>query len=102
MLVVTPTLIVVLPDLIEVKGIEKLDRAVECCYDQSDVLHVSQLRDRLLRCLVRIQSRLSCPAVLAALLPCVRLHSISPIKCPIVVLRTDIFKRVLKDPIQCK
>ena len=43
MLVVTPALIVVLPDLIEVEGVEELDRAVEGRDDQSDVLHVSEL-----------------------------------------------------------
>ena len=33
MLVLAPDLVVVLPDLVEVKGIEELDRAVEGCDD---------------------------------------------------------------------
>ena len=43
MLVIAPTLIIIFPRLIEVEGVEKLDRPVKSRYDQANIFHVSQL-----------------------------------------------------------
>ena len=93
MLVVAPALVVVLPDLIEVEGVEELDRPVERRDDQSNVLHVPELRDGVLGCLVSVQGRLSRLAIFA-LLPCGHLSSICPIESHIVILSADILERI--------
>ena len=59
MLVLSPVLVVVLPDLVEVEGVEELDRSIKSGHDESDVLDVSELRDGIL-------GRLFCLVILFA------------------------------------
>lgn len=58
MLVFMSHLVVILPYLVEVERIEELDRAVESCHDQADILDVCQLGDWFLNCLGTAHSRL--------------------------------------------
>ena len=64
MLILSPVLVVILPDLVEVERIEEFDRSVECGHNEADVLDVSEFRDGLLW-------RLFCLKILSAGTGCI-------------------------------
>ena len=64
MLILGPVLVVIFPHLVEVECVKEFDRAIKSCYDEPDVLDVSELRDGIL-------GRLFCLVILFAGSRCV-------------------------------